>query len=727
MEFDNEERHRLAVLAEYAIFDTLPEAEFDHATEVASHVLNAPIALVSLVGKDRQFFKARTGLAVCETEREASFCRHALWDSDILVVPDATLDPRFSANRLVIGEPFIRFYAGAPLRNPDGVTLGTLCVIDQEPRAEFSKSDRQTLRLLADGIMDRLEARRLKLKIGDAEAGMQSITSSSPDAIVTADAENRIISWNAAAERIFGHSRSEAVGQCLDIIVPSAMREAHGRRLHRVASGEPPRLLGTSVELTACRKDGSHIPIELSLSRWEEAGQVRFGGILRDISERKKAEEELRLAAVTDHLTGLSNRASLADRLATMERADARLALLLIDLDGFKEVNDRLGHLIGDEVLKEVGLRLRALLPPTHFVARMGGDEFVVLVEDNANPMDAYGLADTIILAIEEAMPLGSEMVSISASVGIACTTAETTDHRSMLGDADLALYKAKGDGRGRACVFTPNLRHAAKTKALVREQLANAWKTDAFELYYQPQVDMTSGALVGAEALLRWNHPERGVLAPGAFIGLLESDVLAVPVGRWILETACRQAAKWRRTICPDFRIAVNLFPVQFKTDDLPTFIRDTLERMRLSPDGLEIEITESTILNSDQRILSKLKTIRDMGVAVAFDDFGTGYASLSMLRDYPVTKIKIDRSFVSGNGADERAQLIAKCIAAMAADLDLVVVAEGIETREQHERMRDQGCDHGQGYLYGRPMRAMDYERQARGQTFRTMASVA
>ncbi|MER0240268.1 EAL domain-containing protein [Fulvimarina sp. MAC8] len=727
MEFDKDERHRLAVLAEYAIFDTLPEAEFDHATEVASHVLGAPIALVSLVGKDRQFFKARTGLAVCETEREASFCRHALWDSDILVVPDATQDPRFSANRLVTGEPFIRFYAGAPLRNPDGVTLGTLCVIDREPRTEFSESDRRTLRLLADGVMDRLEARRLKLKVGDVKAGMQSITSSSPDAIITADHENRIISWNAAAERMFGHSRSEAVGQSLDLIVPPAMREAHGSRFHRVASGEPPRLLGTSVELTACRKDGSEFPIELSLSRWMEAGQVRFGGIVRDISGRKKAEEELRLAAVTDHLTGLSNRASLADKLATMERADARLALLLIDLDGFKDVNDTLGHLIGDEVLKEVGLRLRALLPPTHFVARMGGDEFVVLVEDNANPMDAYGLADTIISAIEEAMPLGSAMVSISASVGIACTTEETTDHRLLLGDADLALYKAKGDGRGRACIFTRNLRHAVKSKGLAREQLATAWKTDAFELYYQPQVDLSSGAPIGAEALLRWNHPDRGLLAPGAFISLLESDVLAAPVGRWILETACRQAAEWRQTICPGFRVAVNLFPVQFKTDDLPTFIHDTLEQMQLSPDGLEIEITETTILKSDQRILSKLKTIRDMGVAVAFDDFGTGYASLSMLRDYPVTKIKIDRSFVSGNSADDRAKLIAKGIAAMAANLDLVVVAEGIETREQHERMRDQGCDHGQGYLYGRPMRAMDYEKQVSGRTSSTIASVA
>ncbi|MEN3792321.1 EAL domain-containing protein [Fulvimarina sp. MAC3] len=724
---DATEQQRLAVLAEYEIFDTLPEAEFDHIVEIASHVLKVPIALISLVGEERQFFKARTGLAVCETERESSFCQYALDGSELLIVPDATKDPLFAANRLVTGEPFIRFYAGAPLRNPEGIALGTLCVIDREPRSEFTDPDRRTLRLLANVVMDRLEARRLRLKARDAQARRQSIASSSPDAFVVADAEKRIVTWNAAAERIFGHTKTEAMGRTLDLVVPISMRAVYEKAVRRVASGEPTRLVGTSIELTALRKDGSEFPIELTLSRWREAGRMQFGAIVRDITARKKAEQELRTAAVTDHLTGLSNRASLSARLEAMERDDTRFAMLLIDLDGFKEVNDKLGHLVGDEVLMEIGRRLRALMPPESFVARMGGDEFVVLIEGNANPMDAYALAETIISTIEESMALGSSLVNISASIGIICTTAVAGDHRTMLGDADLALYKAKNDGRGRACLFTQDLRHAVTSKILAREELQNAWETGAFELFYQPQIDLVSGDPVGAEALLRWNHPEHGVLAPGAFINVLESDVLAAPVGQWILETACRQAAEWRRTIHPNFRVAVNLFPVQFEVRDLSAQIREILELTQLPPDGLEIEITETTILNSDQHVLSKLKAIREMGVSVSFDDFGTGYASLSMLRNFPISKIKIDRSFVSGPGADDRAKLIAKGIAAMASDLDLVVVAEGIETPEQHERVRDQGCNHGQGYLYGRPMPATAYEAAMGTQTTIPVSSVA
>ena len=712
MKLDTKERERLSVLAEYGIFDTLPEAEFDHIVEIASHVMEAPIALVSFVGEDRQFFKARVGLPVCETEREASFCQHALGGTEVFVVPDAQKDPRFAANRLVVGEPFIRFYAGAPLRNREGAVLGTLCVIDQKPRDHFPDHYGRTLRLLADIVMDRLEERRLRLKAIDAKAGMQSITSSSPDAIVTADAGNRIVSWNTAAERMFGHSRAEAVGQTLDLIIPPMMREAHGQGIRRMVAGDAPRLLGTSVELSARRKDGIEFPIELSLSRWTEAGEIRFGAIVRDTTDRKEAEKDLRVAASTDHLTGLANRASLGAKLDVVEQDAARLALLLVDLDGFKEVNDTLGHLVGDKVLQEVGRRLRSLLRREQFIARMGGDEFVVLVEGNANPMEAYWLSEMIISSIEEPIQIGPVLVSISASVGVACTTEEATCPQAMLGDADLALYKAKANGRGQTCLFTKDLRHAVTSKGIAREQLANAWETRAFELYYQPQIDLASGEPIGAEALLRWNHPERGVLAPGTFISLLESDVIAAPVGQWIIETACRQAAEWRRTICPGFRVAVNLFPVQFRTNDLPAFIRHTLERTGLAPDGLEIEITETTILSGDQRILEKLKAIRDMGISIAFDDFGTGYASLSMLRDYPVTKIKIDRSFVSGHCVDDRARIIAKGIANMAADLDLVVVAEGIETREQHDRMREQGCNHGQGYLYGRPMSAVSFE---------------
>ncbi|WP_152047555.1 putative bifunctional diguanylate cyclase/phosphodiesterase [Aureimonas psammosilenae] len=711
---DAAERHRLNVLGSYEVLDTAAEPEFDRLVQLAADIFKAPIALVSLVAEHRQFFKARVGLPVCETARDVSFCQHAMTGEDVFVIPDARKDPRFRDNGLVTGAPFIRFYAGAPLRSVEGDALGSFCIIDREPREEFSAREARILGDLAGLVMELLESRRQAVIAAGARNRLQSIASTSPDAIITADATNTIISWNAAAERMFGYDVEEIIGQSLNLIVPPASRDSHRAGLARVASGEAPRLIGRKVEVTAVRRDGTEFPIELSLSRWLEDGEQRFGGIIRDITERHEAEQLLRTAAIMDALTGLANRAHLNERLAHWCCPDRRATVLLIDLDGFKEVNDTLGHAAGDLVLVEVAARLRACVGPENFIGRLGGDEFVVLIEGSADPLKGYRLGEAIIDALEIAINVAGSLVSISASIGIACSGEQEKDADTLLGEADLALYKAKRDGRGRTCLFTSDLRQAVIAKGLARTELAHAWQTRAFELYYQPQVELEEGILIGAEALLRWNHPTRGVLAPGAFLSMLESDAVALPVGRWIIETACRQAAEWRREVHPCFRVAVNLFAVQFKSGDLPDIVAGALSECGLCGSALELEITENTILQSDERILDQLRRLRDMGVAIAFDDFGTGFASLSMLRDYPVSRIKIDRSFVSGCDVSERDRAITQALIQMADGLDLKVIAEGIETGDDHHIMREQGCDDGQGYLYGRPMPAAEFLRR-------------
>ncbi|KTB78333.1 putative bifunctional diguanylate cyclase/phosphodiesterase [Pseudomonas syringae] len=707
---DNDEE-RIQTLNAFALMDTPPEHEYDQIVQMASRIFDAPIALVSLVHRDRQFFKARVGLDVCETGRDVSFCNYALMSPNVFWVPDASQDARFSANALVVGAPHIRFYAGAPLITATGHVLGSLCVIDNKPRAIFPDRDQRVLQDLAVMVIEKMELRRLQLENEDSHTRFMNITATSPDAIICSNSKNQITSWNQAAELIFGHTSEDAVGKPLDIIIPPEMRSRHNAGFSRVVAGGPASIIGKSVNLTAIHRDGHKIPIELSLSQWSAAGEPQFGAIIRDVTQRVAADKLLKHAADYDHLTGLANRSTLKRRINEACDAQISAVILLIDLDGFKDVNDTLGHAAGDFVLKVTSNRLREHVPTLHMVARLGGDEFVVFIADTADQPKAIELGLALIAVIEEPIEFEDSSIYIGASIGVSVRSGSDYDGEQMLGNADLALYQAKSDGRSLVRMFTAEHRQTASKRGALSSSMRQAWANNEFELYYQPQIRLADGAITGAEALIRWNHPTLGVVSPAVFLPVLEAGLLAIPVGEWILRSACEQAAQWRNNGCDGFRIGVNLFAAQFRMRDFAEMVESALNDFSLPACSLELEITENTILRNEQRIMEPLRHLRSLGVGIAFDDFGTGYASLSLLKDYPVTRLKIDRSFVSGVERSKKDEVIIEAVIRLAAGFNLQVTAEGIETREQENLMRHYLCDEAQGYLYGRPMTAHEF----------------
>lgn len=706
------EAERLTAVGHYQAPANHSVRGLDAILRHAKRVFRVPIAIVSFVGADRQHFMARAGIDVCSTARQGSFCTHAILNHHVMVVPDATLDPRFRASPLVSGEHAIRFYAGAPLLTPKGHAIGALCIKDTVARPQgLSSDERECLAEMAELVMDRLEAQRLATVEADGQRRFDAVAGSAADAIITADGKNRIVSWNSAAERMFGYTAAESVGQSLSMIVPDRFREMHEAGLERAAAGLSTKLVGSLVTVPALRRNGSEFPIELSLSHWLESGEHRFGAICRDITERQETEAKLKHAAEHDALTGLANRTLLGERLKLASAQGRPVSLIMVDLDGFKDINDSLGHAAGDEVLKIVASRLSAFAGTGVLPCRLGGDEFVLLMEDRADPEQAIDLARRTIEAIEVQMELGQRSVYVGACAGTAIMTGRDWVEDLPLQQADLALYKAKASGRGRVRLFTQDLIPAQQARTSVSSGLRQAFERGEFELFYQPQVQLSDHAIVGAEALLRWNHPEFGILAPGAFIETLGSSLIAVPVSEWILRTACRQAAAWRQSSHLTFRIGVNLFAAQFRAGDLVSVVDGILRETGLPPSGLELEVTENTILRDESRIDAVLYQLREMGVGIAFDDYGTGYASLTMLKEFPVTRLKIDRSFVSGEDAGGRNRSIVEAISKLAGGLKLDVIAEGIETAEQASLMRNY-CREGQGYLFGKPMSASAFE---------------
>jgi diguanylate cyclase (GGDEF)-like protein len=434
--------------------------------------------------------------------------------------------------------------------------------------------------------------------------------------------------------------------------------------------------------------------------------------ILTDIAERREAEARIRHMAHHDALTDLPNRVFFRDRLAQAlaraRREGEAVAVLCLDLDRFKEVNDTLGHAAGDQLLEAVADRLRADVREADTIARLGGDEFAVVQTALTQPGGADALSRRIVEALSRPFDLGGNVLaSVGASVGVALYPADGEDPDRLLRRADLALYRAKADGRGTHRFFEEQMDAQLRARAALERDLRGALAEERFELNYQPQVDLATGRLAGAEALLRWRHPERGMVPPAEFIPLAEETGLIVPIGEWVLATACREACGWPAPL----RVAVNLSPVQFRQPGLAELVVRTLRCTGLDPTRLELEITEGVLLRDTDATVGALEALRALGVRIAMDDFGTGYSSLSYLRRFPFDKIKIDRSFVADLGRSGDAAEIVRAVIHLGRGLGMRANAEGVETAEQATLLRVAGCGEGQGYYFGRPVPAHEF----------------
>lgn len=428
---------------------------------------------------------------------------------------------------------------------------------------------------------------------------------------------------------------------------------------------------------------------------------------LGDSPYQGDAKELYRLANF-DILTDLANRGRFFRQVEEALTRPLDVAVVMIDLDSFKDVNDTLGHAVGDYVLQQVARRLESYVGDVGLAARIGGDEFALLLSNVSDPKQALRFSNEVNDEIARPIIIDGQEVRIEASCGVALAPLHTTNPVELLGNADLALFRAKTNGRGRSLVFEPSLRMEAAARRLYGMEIHRAVKEGEFLLVYQPQIRLSDGALTGAEALIRWRHPIRGLLAPAAFLPALERGPLAATVGSWVLDESCAQAALWRRNGMKAFRMGVNLFGAQFRGSDFAKEVIDTLEKHGLPPSSLELEITENIVLDHDEVVLEKLRELRAYGVGIAFDDFGTGYASLSLLKRYPLTRIKIDRSFVDGMLTSEKDASVVRAILDMARAFDLETIAEGIEREPERESLQRQGCTEGQGYLIGKPMLA-------------------
>ena len=535
-----------------------------------------------------------------------------------------------------------------------------------------------------------------------SEQRFRSLVTNSSDVFLIVDANGSIAYQSPAIERVLGYPADDRLGhKILELAHPDDLVLVQAALAEIVATPGGQRTL----ELRARHADGSWRVLEATARNMHDDPVI--GGIVvnyRDITERKTLEEQLTHQAFHDSLTGLANRALFLDRVNhTLRRRGNHnsVSVLFMDLDDFKTINDSLGRVAGDVVLTQVSQRLRACLRPEDTVARLGGDEFAILLEE-ASFTDVGVIADRLLASLQQPFEAGSKQVHVGASMGVSFA-GETSDADELLRNADVAMYTAKGRGKGRIEIFEASMHAAVVTRLELRADVEHALERGEFRIRYQPVYDLATGNLHSFEALLRWRHPVRGDVGPGEFIPLAEETGLIVPIGRWILEQTCIQAQAWREAGRPDLLASFNLSARQLREPNIVAWVADALSASRLPAANLIVELTESGIMQDDE---GRLHELRELGVQLALDDFGTGYSSLSYLSRFPIDILKIDRSFVSSLGSRHDESALIRSVVQLAASMNLKTVAEGIERPEQLARVKELGCDYGQGFLLAKPM---------------------
>lgn len=565
--------------------------------------------------------------------------------------------------------------------------------------------------------LDEIDIRGLLARIADRR--FHRITMSVGEGLICANQKGVITFANPVAGAIFGYATEALIGKSFDEIccLPGRTGDCVSFSLLNIAADLSQASAAKTVEVRAKRQSGETFPLEICISAWSGADGMQYGAVLRDITARKQEEEKIRYLAAYDTLTGLANRNTLSAHLdstcaGTTERLE--IGLLLVGIDRFKDINDTLGHVWGDRVLSAFAGTLTARVPDSTLVARLGGDVFAIVIAGTDVSQKASTIAEGLCGARNEtALLVDGRKLRVRCSAGVAIYPKDCSSAAQLLANAELAFYQAKGAGGGGAVFFDQSIRSEFENRITLEAELARAIDQDEFVLFYQPQIHLGTGTLVGAEALVRWRHPEKGLVPPGEFIPVVNASSMSDQVGRWVLETACRQGHVWQQQ-GHALRIGANLSPSQIQSGDLPATVAQILHDTGFSASLLELEVTEDILLADDESARQIFSDIQKLGVNIAFDDFGTGYASLAYLKKFPLDRLKIDRSFVRNLLTDPSDAAIVDSTIRLGKQLGLQIIAEGVEDSATADLLARMGCEEGQGYHFGRPMPADEFEER-------------
>jgi diguanylate cyclase (GGDEF)-like protein len=721
----------------------------EHFARLATTVANTSAAVVGVAGRRKELGTKRVAYGLSAEQQAAIQDIETFLDSGpgLTIVPDLTIDRRFDLVRDVFEQPRLRFLAFMRLISPGGQQVGFLCLLDETPRPDLTPDQKATLGHIASMIMaDRQrEQRHLHLMhVADRALRVDRMLRLVSEAESCADALTNLLQ---SLCRFHG----AAVGQIWQLVQAGEPPVEISRYLHDHQSGDSGQFTEPSMHLNEVTADAiqRNKPRAVAFPRHASpratrdaepnecsgyvcvpiwAQQQRFGisltftkrnvelePVVEDIASladtirpaliQKVTEERIRFAAHHDDLTQLSNRLLFQERLrkaiGTARTTGRGFALLCLDLDGFKLVNDLHGHGFGDNLLIGIAQRLRQSVRETDTVGRMGGDEFAIIQQIDDQPTQAVALAKRLIEIVTRPFEMAGRQAFVGVSVGIALYSQHGESPDELLRNADQALYRAKKSGRKTYCVFDPAMEAGEQEPFLVEQDLKDAIAREDFSLVYQSICDAKSSHIVGFEALLRWRHPLLGPIQPDHFIPLAERSGLIVPLGRWVLETACAEAVKWTRPAI----LSVNLSPLQFRLPDLPDQVAEILRQTGLPAARLRLEVTEGLMLDESDLVRQTMRRLQEQGIRIMLDDFGTSYANMNYLRRFPFDGIKIDKSLIRGLGNDEVTLAIVQSVLSLAERLKLAVVAEGVETERELNQLRKLGCRLIQGYLMGRP----------------------
>jgi diguanylate cyclase (GGDEF)-like protein len=697
------EEERLAELCAQELACAGRIEQIDRICRLARDLFKVPVALVTLVESDKQTFLATCGLDITEVSREDAFCSQAILGDGPLVVPDAARDPRFQRNVYVRGAPYIRFYAGVPLTLRPGVNIGTLCIVGMAPRT-FSADDEAHLTALADLIVNELRVRRAARELKAGQMRLKQTAHMAKTGGYELTLPDGKLTWDDEIYPIFGIPPGTRPSH--DLIVERydpEMRERSRRRLAELFTNGTPY----DVELRGTRPNGEVFWIRAMAEAEMSDGVVtRVFGAVQDITDRKQAETRIHELAFRDPLTGLPNRASFIDKLITAignGNSATRISLVTFNVDHFRDVNDAVGHQIADALLQRLATALWHKFSTLGTVARIGGDEFAVIMRDQRSGDVARKLAQEFIAHAKKLLMRHNFTLPLGISGGLAIYPEHGDDAETLMKNARAAMHLSKEQYRGSVVMFDPAMRKAIDEKNALIQRIWAGLRNGQFTLFYQPIVDLRSGKVTALEALMRWNDPERGILPPAHFMVGFEEPELSLALGDLALDRAVGQMRAWMDDGVEFGSVAVNLSTAQFRTGHLAETILHKLDQAGVPPEKLTLEVTENVYMAWGADVVADtVRKLHAAGVGIALDDFGTGYASLAHLRQFPIDKLKIDKSFVQST----ESAAIVDAVINMGLSLGMQVVAEGVERPEQLNLLRLKGCDLVQGYIFAKPL---------------------